>query len=55
MNKIMRKMITGFLQYYANFLIKKLQTSQTNDEFDFWYKQAVNLDIYCKQLGFNLK
>ena len=35
------------LQIYADYLIKNLEKSTTEKEFEFWFNQALNLDFFC--------
>lgn len=50
-----RKLTTKILQAYANFLIGRLEKSKSSEEFDFWYQQAIALDIYCLQREIKLE
>ena len=47
----MRKLKSKFVKYVgqsmADFIIKRLETSTTEEEFDFWFQMAAKLDAYC--------
>jgi hypothetical protein len=42
------------LQSYADYLIKKLEQSKTQEEFDNWYNTAVMFDFYTTKFGIYL-
>ena len=45
------KIFTYFAQKTANFIIERLQKSNNQKEFDFWYNQGLFLNTYCQNKG----
>lgn len=49
--QIRAKFITSWAQPMADFLIKRLETSLDNQEFETWFTMALHLDLYCTNKG----
>lgn len=45
---IKTKVIKYIGQSMADFLIRRLETSSTDEEFDFWFSMAIKLDAYYR-------
>ena len=50
----MKNIITKICQSLADKIIKNVQESQTDSEFNFWVSQGLNLDDFCIRKGIYL-
>jgi hypothetical protein len=50
----MKNIITKICQSLANKIIKNLQESNTDFEYEFWISQGLNLDDFCIRKGIYL-
>jgi hypothetical protein len=44
----MKRIIEKVTQRYADFLISRLELSNSKEEFETWFTLALYLDLYCK-------
>ena len=47
MQKFKTKIVRNIGQSMADFIIKRLESTSTQEEFDFWFSMGVKLDDYC--------
>ncbi len=50
----MKRIIKKVTQRYADFLISRLELSNSNEEFETWFTIALHLDLYCTNRGIYL-
>lgn len=50
----MKTILKKILQPYANYLIEKLEKTDSQKDFDFWYNQALQLEYICSSLNIHL-
>lgn len=51
----MKKLIKKFAQSYADFIIERLKSAQSDKEFETWYIQGLYLDLWCENKGIELE
>lgn len=47
MQKFKLKIVKYFGQMMADFIIKRLEDTSSQEEFDFWFGMAIKLNAYC--------
>ena len=50
----MKNIITKIAQKWTDTILKKLQKSKTDFEFDFWMNQGFTVDNWCVNKGIYL-
>lgn len=50
----MKNIITKIAQKWADMILKNLQKSKTDFEFDFWMNQGFTVDNWCVNKGIYL-
>ena len=50
----MKRIIEKVTQRYADFLISRLELSNSDEEFETWFTMALYLDLYCTNKGIYL-
>ncbi len=50
----MKRIIEKETQRYADFLISRLELSNSKEEFETWLTMALHLDLYCTNKGIYL-
>jgi len=50
----MKEIIKKVTQRYADFLISRLELSNSDEEFETWFTMSLYLDLYCTNRGIYL-
>jgi hypothetical protein len=54
LKELRAKFTMSWAQPMADFLIERLETSETKEEFETWFTISLYLDLYCTNKGLYL-